>query len=105
MPKKLTKEELNTSIERAKTDIRQGENLIKQMRRELSKAERKARTNRLIQRGAIAESLFRDANEFTNEQLKSILSAGLQTAAAREAVERFRKANAENVSGATPDTR
>ena len=103
MAKKIqTKEELTVSIEKAKNEIRQGETLLKQMRRELNKEERKARTNRLIQRGAIAESLFRDVNEFTNEQFKSILSAGLHTAAAREVVERFRKANAETAAGTTP---
>ena len=103
MPKKPTNEEISASIERAKTDIRQGEKLIKQMRREVSKAERDARTSRLIQRGAIAEKLFRNATEFTNEQFQSILAAGLRTDAAREIADRYRKANAENAAGATPD--
>ena len=102
MAKKITsKEELDTNIELAKTEIRQGEKLIAQMKREISKEERKARTNRLIQRGAIAESLFRDATEFTNEQFKSILSVGMRTPAVREMAEHYRKANAENAAGVT----
>ena len=103
MPKKPTKEEISASIERAKTDIRQGENAIKQMKREVSKEERRLRTNRLIQRGAIAESLIRDADALTNEQFKFVLSAGLHTDKAREKLEYFRKLNSETAAGATPD--
>jgi hypothetical protein len=88
-------------MEKARTEIRQGEKLIGQLRREVNKAERNARTSRLIQRGLMAEKLFRDATEFTNEQFQSILAAGLRTTDAREMADRFRKTNAENAAGAT----
>jgi len=88
-----TKEELNANIEKAKTEIRQGENLIKQMRREVSKEERTQRTRRLIERGAIAESLIPNADTLNNEQFKTLLSAGLNTGAAREVLTFFRKNN------------
>ena len=39
--------------------------------------ERKARTKRLIERGAIAESLIPNASELTNEQFKQIISDAL----------------------------
>jgi Skp family chaperone for outer membrane proteins len=104
MPKKkLTKEELNASIEKAKTEIRQGENLVKQLTRQCSQMERKVRTRRLIERGAIAESLIDGADTLTNEQFQTLLSAGLHTGAARELLTFFKRSNSISAAGLTPD--
>jgi hypothetical protein len=78
-----SKEQLDASIEKAKTAIRQGENLVKQLRNQTSQQERKERTRRLIERGAIAESLIPGAAELSNEQFKALLTVALFSPAAR----------------------
>jgi len=103
-PKIKTKEELDANIAKARNEIRQGENLIKQMQREVSKEERKARTNRLIQRGAIAESLIPEVDTLTNEQYKAVLSTGLKTDAAQKMLTFFKKSNNTAVQDETPTT-
>jgi|GEM_PF-1626497 len=98
MAKKIqSKEELEANIRKAKNEIRQGENRVKQLQKEVSRAERNQRTHRLIARGAIAESLIDGADALTNEQFKTLLSAGLRTGAAREVLAFFVKS-----SGASP---
>ena len=99
--KKLTQEELQDSINRSRNEIRQGENLINQLTRECSKMERKARTRRLIERGAIAESLIDGAETLNNEQFKTLLSAGLNTGAAREVLTFFKRSNSISAAGLT----
>jgi hypothetical protein len=46
--------------------------------------ERRARASRLIQRGAITESLIHNAKNLTNEQIESLLTVALQSGEARE---------------------
>ena len=99
--KPLTKEQLNESIARAKNEIRQGENYINQLSKKNMKLERNQRTHRLIQRGAIAESLIDCAEEITNEQFKTLLQAGLRTGAAREVLTFFKKGLSETAQNAT----
>ena len=96
-----TKEELNASIEKARADIRQGENLIKQLRNEASHELRKQRTRRLIERGAIAESLVPGADGLSNEQFKALLSAVLNTDTANKMLTFFKKSNSTAETGAT----
>ena len=50
--------------------------------------ERRIRTHRLIERGAIFESLIPNADTLTNEQVKTLLSVALDTAEAREFLEK-----------------
>lgn len=45
----------------------------------LAEKDRRERTHRLIERGAILESYIDDPTDFTNEQIKSIVSAALNT--------------------------
>ena len=73
---------------RAETEekIRQLENQQKQLIQKEKVAERKARTRRLIERGAIVESLLDDAKAFTNEEVKTILTAALKSGAAIDAM-------------------
>ncbi|GHV06541.1 hypothetical protein FACS1894217_05430 [Clostridia bacterium] len=52
-------------IAKAEREIEQAENQINRIMRGHSKQERKARTRRLIQRGAIAESFVPDAENIT----------------------------------------
>lgn len=102
MAKKIqTKEELQASIEKAKTEIRQGENYIKQLRRQNNQQERKQRNHRLIERGAIAESLIDGADELTNEQFKRLLQTAFNSAAVHELAAALRAESAENQTSQT----
>lgn len=49
----------------------------------LAEKERKARTHRLIERGAILESLIPDPEAFTNDEIMNLLRLSLNTEAAR----------------------
>ena len=101
--KTMTKEELNASIALAKNEIRQGENLINQMKKENAVLERRQRTNRLIQRGAILESMIKEPDTLTNEQIKKMLKTAFLSAqeTVREMADAFRAENtaAANANG------
>ena len=60
-------------IESIKSEIAQLENKRKRLLQEQKEQERKARTKRLIERGAILESLLNGADKLTNEQVKTFL--------------------------------
>jgi len=61
--------------EKVKTEIRQLENRQKILLNRKTDAERKARTRRLIEHGAILESIFPAATAMTGEEIKAFLSA------------------------------
>ena len=61
-------------IEKAELEISQGENKIKRLKSSLSTAERKARTRRLIERGAIAEAFVPDSESLTNDEFQAVLA-------------------------------
>ena len=69
MARKTTAERL-ADIRERKTQIKNEEKLLIQKHKT---EERKVRTRRLIERGAILESLIEDAAEFTNDQIAEIL--------------------------------
>ena len=60
-------------IESIQTEIQQLENQRKKLIQQEKEQERKARTKRLIERGAILESLIPNAAELTNEQIQVFL--------------------------------
>jgi len=64
---------ISEKIEGIKTEIQQLENKYKRLLQEQKEQERKARTKRLIERGAILESLINGADKLTNEQIKTFL--------------------------------
>lgn len=84
-------ESINVEIEKTKTEIRQLENRAKRLTQSHSQLERKARTRRLIQRGAMLESLIPGAETLTNEQIQSVLMAAFHTTAAIEALKKVRE--------------
>ena len=59
-------------------------------------AERKARTHRLIERGAILESLLEKPEQYSNEQIKGLLEVTFQTAQAQEHLRKIGEENREN---------
>lgn len=73
-------------IESVQEQIRQLENQKKRLMQEEKERERKARTKRLIERGAILESLIPEADAFTNEQIKAFLEKTIRTESARKAL-------------------
>ncbi len=77
---------LDERIAEMKIKKEQAENQLKQLLQKQKEAERKARTHRLIERGAMLESLIDGADALTNEQIRSILTAAINTEAAIEAI-------------------
>ena len=68
---------INEKITEAEAEIVKLQNQKKRLIQEYKEQERKDRTRRLIERGAIAESLIDGAEMLTNEQFKSILESAL----------------------------
>ena len=64
-------------IESIKTKIQQLENQRKQLIQQQKQQERKARTRRLIERGAILESFVSNPENLSNDQIKTILTNAL----------------------------
>ena len=56
----------------------------------LAERERKERTHRLIERGAILEAYIRDPLDFSNEDIKTIVSRVMQSQAVIEYIEKVR---------------
>lgn len=82
-------------IESVQEQIRQLENQRKRLMQEQKEQERRARTKRLIERGAILESLLPEADTFTNEQIKAFLEKTIRTETARKAWANLNAAQAE----------
>lgn len=76
------KKSLDERIAETKTKLEQIENQYKLLLNKRKEAERKARTHRLIERGAMLESMLEGADTLTNEQVKGILAAVLGASAA-----------------------
>ena len=67
-------DKLKNQQEKVKTEIRQLENRQKILLNRKTDAERKARTRRLIEHGAILESIFPATTVMTGEEAKAFLS-------------------------------
>ena len=67
-------------------EIKQLENQRKRFMQQQKEQERKVRTRRLIERGAILESLMDRADTLSNEDVKVILTAALKSGAAYDAL-------------------
>jgi len=65
-------------IQSVQEQIQQLENQRKKLMQEQKDQARKARTKRLIERGAILESLIPNADTFTNEEIKALLEKALR---------------------------
>ncbi len=81
-----TKRTLDERIAEMKLKKEQAENQLKQLLSKQKEAERKARAHRLIERGAMLESMIDGADALTNEQIKSVLAAALNSEAAIDAI-------------------
>jgi hypothetical protein len=74
-------------INNIEEEIRQLENQRKRLIQEQKAQERKDRTRRLIERGAILESLIDGAATLTNDQIKAILEKALSTENSRRTLD------------------
>jgi hypothetical protein len=91
-------------IETLQEKIGQLENQKKQLVQKQKEDERRARTKRLIERGAILESLISGADKFNNEQIKAFLEKTVTTDNARKILDgltaqRDKTAAAEKATG------
>ena len=68
-------DKLKAQQEKVKTEIRQLENRQKILLNRKTDAERKAKTRRLIEHGAVLESIFPATTAMTGEEVKAFLSA------------------------------
>ena len=64
---------LDDRIAETKAKITQYENQVKRLTQRQTEAERKARTRRLIEWGALLESFLAEPETLSNEQVKEIL--------------------------------
>ena len=77
-------------IAKAEEQIKQLNNKKKRLISEQKRAERKKRTKRLIERGAILESVLGNTEDFSNEQIQSLLIEIFSSESVRAKVEYLR---------------
>ena len=87
---------INEQIAKAEEEIRQLQNRKKKLLNQKKAEERKIRTHRLVERGAILESLLEQPEQYTNEQIKGLLETVLRTPQAQEFLRRTEKPKGEN---------
>lgn len=88
-------DQLIAQSENTKTEIQQLENRVKRLAQAYSQLVRKERTRRLIERGAILESMIVSPEIFSNEDIKLILTAALKSEAASAVMLSIRKQQSE----------
>ena len=79
----------NEQIAKAEEQIRQLSNKKKRLISEQKQVERKKRTKRLIERGAILENVIGNAEDFSNEQLQTLLIEIFSSESVRTKIERL----------------
>lgn len=87
---------ISEQIAKAEEEIRQLQNKKKKLLNQKKSEERKIRTHRLVERGAILESLLEQPEQYTNEQIKGLLETALRTPQAQEFLRRTEKPKGEN---------
>ena len=87
---------INEQIAKAEEEIKQLQNRKRKLLNQKKAEERKIRTHRLVERGAILESLLEQPEQYTNEQIKGLLETALRTTQAQEILRRTEKPKGEN---------
>ena len=82
---------IDEQIAKTQAQINQLTNKKKRLISEQKQAERKKRTKRLIERGAILESVISSAEDFSNEQLQTLLIEIFSSEFAKEKIKNFRE--------------
>ena len=94
---------LEDKILMAQEKAAQYQNQLKQLLQQQKEAERKARTRRLIERGALLESLMSVPDDVSNEQIKEVLAVALNSDAARKALFSLREQAAAGTKEVPPE--
>ena len=81
---------IDEQIQKVQEQIEQLQHKKKKLMSEKSEAERNMRTKRLIERGAIMESIIGNATDFTNEQIQHLLIDIFSDNSVRAKVEKLR---------------
>lgn len=81
---------IDEQIKKTEEQIAQLTNKKKRLMSEQKKEERKKRTKRLIERGAILESIIGNAEDFTNEQIQTLFIEIFSADFVRAKVEKMR---------------
>ena len=88
--------DIEEKIAKAEEEIRQLQNKKRKLLNQKKDAERKVRTHRLIERGAILESLLEKPEQYNNEQIKGLLEIAFQIVQAQEHLRKIGEENGEN---------
>lgn len=75
---------IQEKIQSVKKELSQSENRLKVLENRKWDTERRERTHRLIERGAILESFASGLDKLTNEQVKELLAVALKNEEARQ---------------------
>ena len=94
---------IDEKILEAKKKRDQYDNQMKKLLQTQQEEKRKARTRRLIERGALLESLMGVNEDFTDEQIRDVLAAALSSDAGRKALFSLRDGQAKE-SAKTEET-
>ena len=81
---------IDEQIQKVQEQIEQLQHKKKKLMSEKSDAERNMRTKRLVERGAILESIIGNATDFTNEQIQHLLIDIFSDNSVRAKVEKLR---------------
>ena len=88
--------DISEQIAKAEEEIRQLQNKKKRLLNQKKNEERRIRTHRLVERGAILESLLEQPEQYTNEQIKGLLETALKTPQAQGFLRRVEKPKGED---------
>lgn len=89
---------IDEQIKKTEEQIEQLNNKKKRLMSEQKKDERKKRTKRLIERGAILESVIGNATDFTNEQIQTLVTEIFSANFVRAKVEKLRQTTGDGVN-------
>lgn len=87
---------IDEQIAKTQAQINQLTNKKKRLISEQKQVERKKRTKRLIERGAILESVISNAEDFSNEQLQALLIEIFSSEFAKGKIKNFREHTAND---------
>ena len=96
-----TRKTIAEKIAETRKAIEQHENQMKLLLQKQKEQDRKDRTRRLIERGAILESLIPSADSLTNEQIKLFLGKTIQTEFARRVLKELAPPPAAHIAAET----
>lgn len=87
---------IDEQIKKTQEQIEQLNNKKKRLMSEQKKEERKKRTKRLIERGAILESVIGNTTDFSNEQIQALLIDIFSSENIKSKIEQIREQDANN---------